>query len=171
MKQSTLSNLETKSLKKGQISFTGSSNPANKPEIKGTTIKLPNGKTQVINNIVEWYDKANDWRVTGKSFWYINSLTEEDGLKAKIWGKAEIIVDGENIDDKSRGKWELSWFGKIIPKEDPPYNEKSPFTILVEAVGTGIEGEVKGLVAKWTYTFDSDIGFYYNTEGIIQKKD
>lgn len=170
MEQSTLSNLVTKSINNEQILFTGTSNPANKPEVKGTTVKLLNGKTQVIDNIVEWYDKATDWRITGKSFWYINSLTEEDGLKAKIWGKAEIIVDGKNINDKSRGKWELFWFGKIIPKENPPYNEKSSFTILVEAVGTGIKGEVKDLVAKWTYTFDSDVGFYYNTEGFIQKK-
>lgn len=171
MGESTLSNPEIKTLKKEQISFTGTSNPAGNPEEKGTTIKLPNGITQVIESIVEWYDKATDWRVSGKSFWYINSLTEEDGLKAKMWGKAEIIVDGEKPGDKSRGKWELSWFGRIIPKQEPPYNEKSPFTIIAEAVGTGKEGEVKDLVAKWTYTFDSDLGYFYNTIGFIQEKD
>ena len=170
MKQSTLSNQVTKSLKKEQTSFTGTSIPINYPGKKGTTIKLANGKTQVIDNIVEWYDKATDWRITGKSFWYINSLTEEDGLKANIWGRAEIIVDGENPNDKSRGRWELSWHGWISPKENPPYNEKSPFSIVAEAVGIGKEGEVKDLVAKWTYTFDSDVGFYYSTEGFIQKK-
>ena len=168
MEQSTLSKPE---FKKKQISFTGTSTPTNNPEEKGTTIKLPNGKTQVIDSVVEWYDKATDWRVTGKSFWYTNSVTEEDGLQAKIWGKGELIVDGEKPGDKTRGKWELSWFGKLIPKEEPPYNEKSPFTIVAEVAGTGKEGEVKDLVAKWTYTFDSDIGYFYNSKGFIQEKD
>ena len=170
MEQSNVSNPEIRSLEKDQILFTGTSIPTNNPEKKGTTIKLPNGKTLVIESLVEWYDKATDWRITGKSFWYSNSLTEEDGLQAKVWGKGEIFVDGEKPHDETRGKWELSWFGRIIPKEDPPYNEKSPFTIMVEAVGIGIEGEVKGLVAKWTYTFDSDLGYFYS-KGFIQEKD
>jgi hypothetical protein len=152
----------TTSLAKAKTPFTGTSNFV-QPLDPGTTTLLPNGKTLVKGELVEWYDEANDLRVTGQSIWYINSLTEEDGLSAKIWGKAEINVGVENPGDESRGKWEISWHGWVTPTG----NETHPFTIVAEAVGTGKEGEVKGLVAKWTYTMDLENGFFYASEGFI----
>jgi len=43
--------------------------------------------------------------VTGQSIWYENWLIEADGSSAKVWGKADIIVDG------GLGAWQLSWHG------------------------------------------------------------
>ena len=105
--------------------------------------------------------------VTGQSIWYANWLMEEEPNTAKIWGKAEIIVEGGG------GRWELSWYGWRTPTGEAPFIEwVSPFKLVVDAVGTGKEGAVKGLVAKWTYTMDFDGDFsslFYNSEGYIVK--
>lgn len=77
----------------------------------------------------------------------MNWLIEEDGITAKVWGKAEIFLDDD------RGKWEMSWKGYL--------NENG---LIAEAIGIGMEGEVKGLVGKWTYIMDFEL-FVYNFEG------
>ena len=48
--------------------------------------------------------------------------------------------------------------------------------IVCEAVGTGKEGEVKGMVAKWTYTMDLDFSnffgtFFYAIDGVLKSKE
>ncbi len=156
----------TSTLAKVKTAFTGTCIPILLGD-PGTKTVLPNGKTLVKGETAEWYDEADDWRVTGKTFWFINSLIEADGLNTKLWGKANIIVVGENPGDDPRGTWNLSWHGYLTPKGDPPYDKYSHFTIVVDAVGQGKEGEVKGLVAKWTYKFDSEVGYFYVTEGFI----
>ena len=95
--------------------------------------------------------------VTGQSIWYTNWLMEEEPNTAKIWGKTELAVD------EDLGKWEISWHGwqTLTP---------SGFEIVCDAVGTGKKGEVKGLVAKWTYKMDTASGFSYSTEGYIVEK-
>ena len=44
---------------------------------------------------------------------------------------------------------------------------QDPVSLPVDATGIGKEGAVKGMVAKWTYTFNFG-GFFYETEGYIQ---
>lgn len=99
--------------------------------------------------------------VTGQSIWYANWLMEEEPNTAKIWGKAELTVDDD------LGKWEISWHGWQTPTP-------SGFKIVCDAVGTGKEGEVKGLVAKWIYTMEFDVDdpatFFYATDGYIFEK-
>ena len=157
---------ETSLLKKGKIEFNGRSDFI-KPIYGGDTTFLPNGKMLIKGVIAEWYDIAfyeadglPCWEVTGTTIWYINSLTEVDG-SAKIWGKAELFVEGD------RGKWDLSWHGYLTPYEDG-----SGLEIVADANGTGKEGEVKGMVGKWTYTmnftFTDPATFFYATEGYIK---
>ncbi len=128
----------------------------------GDTIVLPNGKTWIIGYISKWKDSSPDWRVSGISIWHINWLIEEDGITAKIWGNAELLVDGENTGDEPRGKWKLSFYGNVTPTE-------VGFKVVDVCVGTGKEGEVKGLVAKWNHTMNFDFNnpatFVYKFEG------
>ncbi len=116
------------------------------PGEEGSIKVLPNDKILVKGATVVWYDDATDPLVTGKTFWYIKQKIEEDGT-FKYWGKAELIVDD------NRGRWEMSWHGYL--------NQNG---LIAVAVGTGKEGEVKGLVAKWTYILDFE-QFVYNFEG------
>ena len=152
------------SLKASKIPFTGTSTPASLP-IGGDTTLLPNGKTLIKGVTADWYDHSDSCAgmITGTSHWLINSLTEPDG-SAKLWGKAEIIVDGEN----GIGKWELSWHGYLTPNDDG-----SGFEIICDANGQGKEGIVQGMVGKWTYTMNFDFSnpgttFFYATEGYIK---
>ncbi len=140
--------------------FTGTSNFVVDIE-PGTTTELPDGRILIDGQSAEWYDEATDWRVTGKTIWHVNWLMEVEANTAQIWGTAELFVDGD------RGKWELSWQGYQTPTGDG-------FKVVVGAVGTGKEGEVKGLVATWTYTMNFDFNnpetsFFYATEGIINE--
>jgi len=124
-----------------------------KPIDPGTTTVLPNGQTLIEGMRAEWYDKASDPRVTGRSIWLGNQLIDRDGT-VKYWGKAEIIVD------KNGGKWEMCWHGNITGGIG-----------VAKAFGIGVEGKVKGLFAKSTYTIDVTGGppptAYYVTEGFI----
>ena len=43
-------------------------------------------------------------------------------------------------------------------------------SIVDYVVGTGTEGAVKGLVAKWTYTRPAGMPGFYNVEGYIIEK-
>jgi hypothetical protein len=160
-----LANQENTSLKctKVKTAFTGTSTPVINPIDPGTTKILPNGKTQVMGCVAEWYDQASDPRVTGTSIWYENFIWDAEPFASpgKIWGKAEIFVGGNA--EENDGRWEITWHGYFTLSEVPGH-----FTVDVDAVGTGKEGEVKGLTAKWKYTFDSQVGFFYSTEGYIK---
>ena len=129
------------------------------PGEEGTTTELPDGRILIEGQTAEWYDEATDWRVTGKTFWVVNWLKEVEANTAQVWGTTEIFVDGD------RGKWDMSWTGWQTPSD-------IGFLVVCEGVGIGIEGEVLGLVATWTYTMNFDFNnpetsFFYATEGII----
>ena len=127
--------------------FTGTSNFV-APLEPGTERVLPNGKTLVLEQKAEWYDEASDARVTGQTIWVINKLLNKDGT-GRVWGSAVL-----NVDDG--GKWDMIWWGTLTSEG-----------IVAKAVGSGVEGAVKGLTAKWTYTMDFAQGFFYTSKGII----
>ena len=99
-----------------------------------------------------WYDAADDPRVTGVSIW-VTEGTEVNGNTTKLWGTSEIFKGAADIDDVNNGnydgKWDISWRGTQIMKPDG-------FIIVAHATGTGTEGDVAGLTAKWKYTMDFD---------------
>ena len=110
-----------------------------------------------------WYDETDDWRTTGTTIW-------DQPDTAVFAGTAELIVDPENTDGESRGKWEMTWEGSMTPSSDG-------MILVANAEGTGIEGEVNGLKASWTYTMTYDgewppnppnSTFYYVIEGTIE---
>jgi len=144
----TNASLESASLAKMKTLFTGTCNFV-KNINPGTTTVLPNGKTLIEGMMVEWYDEASDPRVTGRTIWYANQLLNEDGTGI-YWGTAELIVDNNG------GKWEMVWGGKLTSE-----------AAVAPAVGVGVDGDVKGLAAKWTYTMTFANGFFYVTEGFI----
>ena len=153
----------TTSLAKVKRSFTGTCSPLIMPPVNiedGTTILLPNGKALMEGQIAEWVDEAkweddgtDCWMLTGRTIWYISSITEVDG-SAKLWGKAEIFVNGD------RGKWEMSWRGYLTLTDG--------FNIVCEGTAIGKTGEVKGMVSKSTYTFNLSEYQYY-TKGYVLK--
>ncbi|MEN8192032.1 MAG: hypothetical protein ABFS12_04405 [Bacteroidota bacterium] len=124
------------------------------PGVGGDTTFLPNGKILVKGYTTVWHDATNDPRVTGNTYWYVNQKIEEDGT-FKYWGKAVLIVDG------GLGKWEMSWHGDLT------YTAEGPM-LVANAVGQGKEGDVKGLVAEWTYTMDFALS-QYNIVGHIKE--
>ena len=131
-----------------KTNFTGTSNFV-KPIDAGVSTPLPNGKTLIEGMKVEWYDQASDPRVTGTSIWNANQLISEDGT-VKYGGTAKIIVDNN----------EMWWHGNIVGGIG-----------VANAYGVGVEGNVKGLFARWTYTIDLTVGpppiAFYVTEGFI----
>lgn len=145
----------TASLDRGPLAqlktpFTGTCNFV-APIDPGTTTVLPNGKTLIEGFVVEWYDEASDSRVTGKTIWYANELLDENG-NGKYWGTTELFVDNGG------GKWEMIWGGNLT---------NNGTVGVATAIGTGVEGDVKGLTAKWIYKIDVSVGFFYTTEGFI----
>ena len=122
----------------------------------GEDVLLPNGKTQRTGYISQWQDHSDDPLIAGVSTWYMNWMIEEDGITAKIRGKADVLLDD------GKGKWELSFHAEIT---------KTEVGMMIESVsiGTGKEGEVKGMVAKWVHTMNYDFlipeTFVYNFEG------
>jgi len=110
----------------------------------------------------EWYDAADDWRVTGTTIWVQNP--------AVFGGTATLFVDAKNPHDENRGKWEMEWTGKIVLVEGGAL-------IVATATGVGVEGKVKGMTANWTYTMNyvGDLpptpneSFFYVIEGNIDK--
>ena len=151
-----LSAVELKS-KREKVEFTGvCSKDVDYVDLPGIEKLLPNGKMLVKGSTTVWHDDASDWRVTGSTFWYVNQKIEEDG-SFKYWGKAELIVDGENEGDPSRGSWDMTWHGYLT------FTPMGP-QLIAEAVGQGKSGDVKGMVGKWTYIMDFS-QFVYNFEG------
>ena len=98
---------------------------------------------------------------------------------SEMSGTAELFVDtGKpngvpkgNPEGVFRGKWEITWDGIKTPILDA--DDVIGINIVCEAVCTGVEGAVKGLVAEWTYTMNFIITdpatFFYATEGFIKK--
>jgi len=140
-------------LAKFKTKFTGTCNFV-APIDPGTTTTLPNGKTLIEGFRAEWYDEASDPRVTGKTFWDANQLLDESG-NGKYWGTTELIVDNDG------GKWKMEWGGSLT---------NGGTVGIAKVLGTGIEGDVKGLTARWIYKIDVSIGFFYKTEGFIIEK-
>ena len=161
------SDQETSFLKKAKIAFTGTSILI-APGDPGTTTVLPNGNIMIKGQTAVWYDSAyyenNDlcWEVTGITNWTVNWLITGENT-AKLWGKCEILVGThpDHPDWAPIGKWELSWHGWQTPTPEG-------FKIVCDANGTGKEGDVKGMVGKWIFTMDSEVGFFYSTEGYIK---
>ena len=135
------------------VEFTGISEMDHAQD-NGTLKFLPNGKILGTGRISVYYDDMSDPRVKGYSTWYfIHAKIEPDG-SGKFNGKADLIVDDNG------GKWEMSWHGEMAPDG----------SIVDYVVGTGTEGAVKGLVAKWTYTRPAGMPGFYNVEGYIIEK-
>ena len=157
------SDQETSLLKAQKIPFIGISTLVG-PTVGGDTTFLPNGKVLIKGITVDWYDSSDDCdgMITGVSHWTMNSLTEPNG-NAKIWGKAQIDVDGIS----GTGLWQLSWHGSLTLNPDG-----SGLVITCDANGQGKEGVVKGMTGKWTYTmnfnFMDPTTFFYATEGYIK---
>ena len=159
------SDQETNSLKAEKIQFYGTCNFA-LPGDPGTTTVLPNGNIKITGQTGTWYDEAFYEEsglpcsvVTGLSDWTVNWLITGENT-AKVWGKTEIRV-GTHPDHpewEQTGLWVMSWHGWQTPTPEG-------FIVVCDVVGQGKEGDVKGMVAKWTYTMDSDVGFFYATEG------
>ena len=145
-----LSDQKSVSAEKKQVTkFSGDSNLIEGGS-KGTTTSLPNGQKVIRGRSSKYFDKATDPRVTGVSFWYVDAIANEDG-SMKYWGTAELIVDNNG------GKWEMTWSGE----------KSSDGGAIAHVLGTGKEGAVKGLDAKWTYIRKPGEGRFYRTEGII----
>lgn len=110
-----------------------------------------------------WLDDASDDRVSGVSLWVTEGADGE-----KFWGTSELFVGAEEIDGDYDGKWETKWYGT--------QTAISPTEVHIEAlvVGTGTEGNVKGMFAEWTYemTFNPSTmeGFFYTVEGYLAPK-
>ena len=105
----------------------------------GTEKVLPTGQILQMGRTVSYRFAATDPRVTGIGEWTVNKKIEADNSGTKIWGKIELVADGD------LGVWNLSFHGYRVGL--PPTG-----TVTLEAVGQGKTGSVKGLVAKWTLT-------------------
>lgn len=131
----------------------------------GVTTVLEDGRILITGQKAEWYDSTNIALTTGKSFWDVGWVIEKDG-NAQLWATTELVVDG------GRGKWELTWTGTRTPTGTGTFTEwVSPFKIEGDAVGKGVEGEVLGMEAKWTYTMDFNGDFstlFYKSKGYIK---
>jgi len=133
----------TTTLAKVKRTFTGICTPVIPPTIEGDN---------------EWYDAADDWRVTGTTIWIQLSVSG---------GTATLFVDANNPHDENRGKWEMIWSSTMTPIV-------GGFLIVAHAMGEGVEGKVKGMSAEWTYTMnwmddDKENTFFYVVEGNIVK--
>jgi len=117
---------------------------------KGTKTTLPNGKKFMSGRSSKYFEKATDPRVVGVSLWYVDAIINEDG-SMKYWGTAELIVDNNG------GRWDMTWFGR----------KSSDGGAIAHVLGTGKEGAVKELIAKWTFIRKPGESKYYRTEGMI----
>lgn len=135
----------TTTLAKVKRTFTGICTQVIPPQIEGDN---------------EWYDAADDWRVTGTTIWRMPNPNE-------FGGTATLSVDAKNPHDENRGVWEMIWSGTETPIE-------GGLLIVAHATGEGVEGKVKGMFAEWTYTMnlifgDEENTFFYAVEGNIVK--
>ena len=169
----------------GTVLFSGCSEdnalvPNQNDEIALKSKKIPTHFTgtctplyNVNPDIVTFYDAADDERVTGVSFWVTTVFEPVDEITFELAGTAEIFVGAVTADDVENGeyvgKWEMTWKGtQTLTSPDG-----STFRIVGQGVGTGTEGEVLGLTARWKYTMDfngSPESFIYYSKGKITEE-
>ena len=122
---------------------------------------------------VLFYDNASDERVTGASKWYTTVYEQINDITFKLAGTGEIFVGAKTLDDVNngnyKGKWNMTWKGtQILTSPDG-----STFRISGFGVGTGTEGTVLGLTARWKYTMNFDgspESFMYVSKGKITEE-
>lgn len=106
---------------------------------------------------VAFIDDASDARVSGVSKWYTTKFEPIDDITNELAGTAEIFVGTTTVDQVLNGnydgKWEMTWKGT----QTLTSQEGSTFKIVAHGVGTGTEGEVFGLTARWKYTTDESL--------------
>ncbi len=129
---------ETSSLKAKKIHahFAGICTPVNPP----------------IEGVNAWNDVTDDDRVTGISIWVTDGMEPIDEITFELSGTAELFVGAVVVGGENDGKWEMTWHGTMTWTSP----DGSTFRIVVHAVGTGTEGDVMGLTARWKYTMDFD---------------
>ncbi|NOX84866.1 MAG: hypothetical protein GXO86_02700 [Chlorobi bacterium] len=148
--------------------FTGTCTPV-KDISPGTTEVLESGKLLVTGQTSEWYDSTNITLVTGQSIWIANRVMEPDFSSAKLWGTAVINVGVKNEGDPVLGKWELIWEATLTGGVfDPETGTLTQGIIKGEACGTGVSGNVVGMVGHWIYTMDFSKGDIYYSTGYIK---
>jgi hypothetical protein len=134
----------------------------------GSQHEMGNGMVKITGFQSIWYDNTSDPLTTGHTYWHEDFLIAKDGKSTKVWGKATLVLDDE------KGEWEFSMQGSVDVKEgeegviEPacPVNIGPPAsTIIGVCKATGKSGMVKGMVGEWTYTLDTDTGFYYKVDG------
>lgn len=131
----------------------------------GDTTYLPNDKMKITGYISEFIDVADDWRVSGTSIWYVTFMVNANG-SGKMFGKADLFVGDDS--DNPLGKWEMTHHEVLTPTD-------VGFDIAGTVNGTGKEGVVKGMVAKWNYTmhfnFSDPTTFFYSFDGYLISKE
>lgn len=143
--------------------------------------KIPTQFTGIctpINNmgypIISWYDATDDPRVSGVSYWVFTGIEPIDEVTIELRGTTEIFVGAVTVDDvingRYVGKWEMTWKGY----QNYTYPGSVTFKIIAHGTGTGTEGEVLGLTARWKYTMDFDgspeSGAIYYSKGKITEE-
>ena len=116
-----------------------------------------------------WYDNTDDARVTGVSIWESEPPQPIDDYTFELSGTAELFVGALNVGDEYDGKWETTWWGTMTWTSP----DGSTFRIVAHAVGTGVEGNVAGLTARWKYTMNYDgtpETFKYSIKGKITEE-
>ncbi|WP_167618506.1 hypothetical protein [Maribellus sediminis] len=125
-------------------------------------------------DIISWYDATDDPRVTGVSYWVFTGIEPIDEVTIELTGTTEIFVGALTVEDVINGnyvgKWEMTWKGYQTYSSPESIN----FKIVAHGTGTGIEGEVLGLTARWKYTMDFDgtpeSGAIYYSKGKISEE-
>ncbi len=107
-------------------------------------------------SVISWYDATDDPRVTGVSLWFFTGIEPIDEVTIELTGTAEIYKGAETVEDVYNGdydgKWEMTWKGY----QNYTYPGSITFKIVAHGTGTGTEGDVLGLTARWKYTMDFD---------------
>ncbi len=99
----------------------------------GTMKLLPNGDRHQRGVKAKYIMDVSEDLLNGEMYWATSKNIEADWFKAKLWGKIELVVTG------GQGKWEFTWHGYKIGR-----------LVTIDAKGVGVDGEVKGMVAKMT---------------------
>ena len=145
--------------------FTGIDTPVSVID-GGDTTFYDDGGMLIEGLISEWYEQADDWRVTGISVWDNYFLYGPDG-SAEVWGTGEIFVGSDPDNPAYTGKWDIT-FESVLTATDVG------FDLLGHSVGVGVEGDVLGLYGKWTYTMSFDFSdpstFVYHFTGYINSQ-
>ena len=139
----------TTTLAKTKTPFTDGTADIVKPYLNwGVKKVLPNG-IELVKGIKVRYDMEvkSESYLTGALMWDVNKK-KINKKTTKLWGKIELFVGVKKGDDgyeKANGKWEITFHGW-----------RHIFDVVLEAVGVGKEGSVKGMVGKWTFYMHSN---------------